>query len=197
MLARGFNDSDIPMFIFQEELIPVDHVLERHIHSLRALQCYLSLQASTALKTTRQWHREEQPPYSCNNVWIQPRKGMIVIGPPGPRPIKYFDVEEDLGSGTQNPSLPPLPIGLYTTNALLPYLDEHASSNSILSILSALAKHNPEPIEDLPVHCQILAFPNRDPLVKCQSCWTYEAHHLGPSRNYLGQPTVMEDGRSR
>ncbi|KAG7086772.1 hypothetical protein E1B28_002702 [Marasmius oreades] len=83
MQLRGFNDSDIPMVLFHEELVPVHHVLQRHRESSIALRCYFALQAIIAVESIHKCYHTEMDRYYCDNVWIQPREWKDLVPPSG------------------------------------------------------------------------------------------------------------------
>ncbi|KAG7088021.1 hypothetical protein E1B28_012058 [Marasmius oreades] len=196
---RGFNDSDIPMIMFQEEVVPVRHVLERHGHS-PALKCYFSLQAGMALMAVQDWH--QTPSYPCDGVWIQPRKGTVTLGPRGPWPTKLFYVSLDSQIGSLN--IPALPINLYNIDILLRYLAEYSSSQSVLYSLAAPTRyHSSETVGDFPKHYHVWVHSSGQPVAKFQSHWTHRAslsvYDEKFRRRYYAQdqPMVMESGMTR
>ncbi|KAG7088005.1 hypothetical protein E1B28_012044 [Marasmius oreades] len=139
---QGFNDSDIPMVLFHEELIPVHHVIQRHHKFSVALRCYVSLQASIARQNMPEWCQTEWESYNCDNVWIQPRNGRISFGPQGPWP-DYFYVEAypkwQLESCSDIPVLHP---ATYNADCITEYLVKSYSDHLILDILGLTGTPN-------------------------------------------------------
>ncbi|KAJ8080170.1 hypothetical protein PM082_016998 [Marasmius tenuissimus] len=86
---RGFNDSEIPMVIFHDLLVPARHALEYTQNSPVTL-CYLRMQGEAAVSNL--------PPtttpvilacltsnvFHSGHIWIRPQTGDVCLGPAGP-----------------------------------------------------------------------------------------------------------------
>ncbi|KAJ8079937.1 hypothetical protein PM082_016762 [Marasmius tenuissimus] len=90
---RGFNDSDIHIIIFNEELVSLEHFLEHYKHSMQA-QCYLRIwyeelkayrhpkDLCSALKS---WLSSSRPFKTQDQLlWFRPQTGDLCFGPPQP-----------------------------------------------------------------------------------------------------------------
>ncbi|KAG7087984.1 hypothetical protein E1B28_012023 [Marasmius oreades] len=191
---RGFNDSDIPMVLFHDELIPVQHIQRRH-KSSTALECYLTLQACIAMRNLPEWCPTEWESYDCDNVWIQPRNGRISFGPEGPWP-DFFHVdakpEWQLESWSDIPVLHP---ATYNADCITGYLIKYCPDQVFLDVLAyagTLTSMHPK-IEDCPRHiCHVWYHSSGRPFARFRSRWTRKvifSEHL--------HPITMEDGRRR
>ncbi|KAG7087968.1 hypothetical protein E1B28_012009 [Marasmius oreades] len=195
---RGFNDSDIPMVLFHEELIPVQHI-QRH-HKYSTLQCYLTLQACIARQNVPKWDPTERISYFCKNVWIQPRNGRISFGPAGPEP-DFFHVETfpvwQLESCSNIPVLHP---ATYSADCITEYLIKYCPDQIFLDVLAFSGTPNSTvypKIEDCPRHrCQVWDRFSGRPLAKFRSGWTYRVGYSWFAKEDL-HPIAMEDGRTR
>ncbi|KAG7087955.1 hypothetical protein E1B28_011996 [Marasmius oreades] len=195
---RGFNDSDIPMVLFHEELIPVQHI-QRHHKSSTALRCYLSLQACIAKKNLPEWCPTVQIFYFCDNVWIQPRNGRISFGPRGPWP-DFFDVNADpewqLESWSDKPVLHP---ATYSADRITEYLIKYCPVQLFLDLLDLTCRRsNMYPkTEDWPRHtCHVWDRFSGRPIARFRSEWTYKTDYSWFDEEKL-HPITMEDGRTR
>ncbi|KAG7087951.1 hypothetical protein E1B28_011994 [Marasmius oreades] len=197
---RGFNDSDIPMVLFHEELIPVQHIQRHHKYST-ALQCYLSLQASIAKKNLPEWCPTEWISYYCKNVWIQPRNGRISFGPAGPRP-DFFHVDPHWYPAWQLASCSDIPVlhpATYSADRITEYLFKYCSDQLFLDLLDLTrTRSNMYPkTEDWPRHtCHVWDRFSGRPLARFRSGWTYKTDYSWHAEWYL-HPITMEDGRIR
>ncbi|KAG7087999.1 hypothetical protein E1B28_012038 [Marasmius oreades] len=198
MQLRGFNDSDIPMVLFHEELIPVHHIFQRHRELSIALQCYIALQASIARESILEWHQTEVDHYYCDNVWIQPRNGRISFGPRVPL-TEYFSVYGgwELGNCTDMPALPTY---MYNANCLLKHLLNYSSDNFLLSGLdSTLISHllYREKVY-IPQNNQVWLRSSGRPITNFQprSCWTHRVWQFPFVEDHF-ELITLEDGRTR
>ncbi|KAK1226645.1 hypothetical protein PQX77_010380 [Marasmius sp. AFHP31] len=90
---RAFNDSDIPIIIFNEDLIPASHFLSQNLYSVHA-QCYLYFLANWGAllygssDEHRAWVLSISKSYFniTHLLWFRPQTGVLCFGPPGPRP---------------------------------------------------------------------------------------------------------------
>ncbi|KAG7088009.1 hypothetical protein E1B28_012047 [Marasmius oreades] len=197
MQLRGFNDSDIPMVLFHEELIPVHHILQRHRELSIALRCYFALQASIAKKRIDEWHQTEDD-YYCVNVWVQPRNGRISFGPQVFR-TEYFSVYGgcQLGNCTD---MPALPTDMYNTNCLLKHLLNYSSDNFFLSGLASTSITYLLYQEKvyIPQNDQVWLCSSGRPIANFQpgSCWTHFVVQSILVENHY-ELITLEDGRTR
>ncbi|KAG7087973.1 hypothetical protein E1B28_012013 [Marasmius oreades] len=199
MQLRGFNDSDIPMVIFHEELIPVHHVLQRHRESSLALRCYFALQASIAKKSMYGWYQTEVDRLYCANVWIQPRNGRISFGPQGPPPEYFFTAYADSHLESCS-AIPVLPSDMYNTTCLLKYLLNYASDEFLLDCLD-LAYMVDLPYQEkvyIPRNDHVWLCSSGRPIANFQSgsSWIPWAWQSPFVKDHF-QPITLEDGRTR
>ncbi|KAJ8079948.1 hypothetical protein PM082_016773 [Marasmius tenuissimus] len=87
---RAFNDSDIPIIIFHEELVSAQHFLKHNLYSVQA-QCYLHLHARqgsllrNSSEELRAWVLSASDLDDLSHLlWIRPQTGELCFGPPGP-----------------------------------------------------------------------------------------------------------------
>ncbi|KAG7088004.1 hypothetical protein E1B28_012043 [Marasmius oreades] len=195
MQLRGFNDSDIPMVLFHEELIPVHHVFQRHRESSIALQCYFSLQASVALATMRSLHHCLES-YLCHNVWIQPRNGRIFFGPAGPWPTdQTFLVLESVQWQLEHYSdIPVLSTGMYNAGYVLDYLVQFSTDEFFLQhFVWDAGTHIYQGQKSPPPSLQVWALSCGNSIARLESRWMYNTSIF--DRDLL--PIIMENGRAR
>ncbi|KAG7087960.1 hypothetical protein E1B28_012001 [Marasmius oreades] len=195
---RGFNDSDIPMVLFHEELIPVQHIQRHHKYST-ALQCYLSFQASIAMHNMPEWCRTERINlYHWYHVWIQPRNGRVSFGPAGPRP-DFFPVgaypDWQLKSCSDIPVLHP---ATYNADCITEHLIKYCPDHFFLDVLASTGtRSNMYPkTEDWPRHtCHVWDRFSGRSLARFRSGWTYKIDFSFAEE--LLHSVTMEDGRTR
>ncbi|KAG7087994.1 hypothetical protein E1B28_012033 [Marasmius oreades] len=194
---RGFNDSDIPMVLFHEELIPVQHI-QRHHQFSTALQCYLSFQASIAKKNLPEWCPTQRNSYHWYNVWIQPRNGRVSFGPEGPWP-GYFYVDDhsdwQLESCSDNPVLHP---ATYSADCITEYLIKYCPDHIFLEIFASTGTSSDMDlkIERCPRHtCQVWTRSSGRPFARFQARWKRKVEYPIFSEDL--DPITMEDGRRR
>ncbi|KAK1223147.1 hypothetical protein PQX77_013983 [Marasmius sp. AFHP31] len=205
---RGFNDSEIPMVIFHDLLVPAMHAIE-HAQNSPAISCYLRLQGETAVSNL-------PPAAACiilspsenfprsEHIWIRPQTGDICLGPAGPwLPSDcYFRMNiYPVSPHYQHMRRSPLPLSAYNNSALFDYLLQNATSDFVLSTLS---QQNTWPYPDgIDYYRHILHVYSRfhqRPVAKFPEntwnftfcCFSFPLHHL----EELAE-TLMEDGRIR
>ncbi|KAG7087979.1 hypothetical protein E1B28_012019 [Marasmius oreades] len=195
---RGFNDSDIPMVLFHEELILVQHI-QRHHNKSKALHCYITLQASAALWNSLEGCPTERISYGCSNVWIQPRNGRISFGPQGPTP-DFFDVDPYPEWQLEScPDIPVLHPATYNADCITEYLIKYCPDQIILDVFAfpGPLNHMYPKIEDWLRHrCQVWTRSSGRPFARFRSGWTYETDYCWFAKEHL-HPIAMEDGRTR
>ncbi|KAL0056813.1 hypothetical protein AAF712_016576 [Marasmius tenuissimus] len=124
---RAFNDSDIPIIIFNEELVSIRHFLEHNLYSVQALT-YLGFQIHSnnlLLGTSdelRAWLLSASEEGDLKHLlWFRPQTGALCFGPPGPHPERHPNdnlpfwinrsaVEHSSGSALLARSKPSLPL---------------------------------------------------------------------------------------
>ncbi|KAJ8079935.1 hypothetical protein PM082_016760 [Marasmius tenuissimus] len=159
---RAFNDSDIPMIIFNEELVSAGHFLLRSLYSFHA-QCYLHLQArSSALLHA---FSDADPasvlsPFEPRSLlrlaWFRPQTGVLCFGPPGPH-IEYevgrssFDSLywhnlEGQWHRYNRLDIPPLPLNVCTNTALLEHVMHNVPEQLAVRTMSSAANSTSGPV---------------------------------------------------
>ncbi|KAJ8079936.1 hypothetical protein PM082_016761 [Marasmius tenuissimus] len=181
---RAFNDSNIPMIIFSEELVSASHSISHNLYSFHA-QCYLHLQArSSALRHAVSdvhpasviWPFE---PYSLIDLaWFRPLTGVLCFGPRGPYP-KYEDNKSSFSSCSWGEvkldsqfnydrfELPPLPLNICTDTTFLNHVMHNVPERSaVCTMSSATICHTTGP-----VHRGVCDWKER---LTAESSWTRE-----------------------
>ncbi|KAJ8079961.1 hypothetical protein PM082_016786 [Marasmius tenuissimus] len=136
---RSFNDSDIPMVIFHDALIPVSQVIEDAQNSLEAT-LFIRTQAERVisdlvLSTDFRSSYRSIPWYDSTYLWIRPETGDICLGPAGPplpRPFPTFN-GEFLGPYS---NVPPLPPNAYNNRTFFDYVLKNSTSEHVLQVLT-------------------------------------------------------------
>ncbi|KAK1230809.1 hypothetical protein PQX77_006081 [Marasmius sp. AFHP31] len=206
---RGFNDSEMPMIIFHDLLVPARHVIEYTQNSPIAL-CYLHMQGNAAVSNL--------PPTAApimlslcstpgllygEHIWIRPQTGDVCFGPAGPWPDHNFSIW-GYPTSPQHAHLgpSPLPLSAYNNSALFDYLVQNATSDFVLSVLS---RQYMWPYPDEMDCCQhilhVHSHFHQQPVAKFPGstgtftfhCILYEPHHLESEPAKM----LMEDGRTR
>ncbi|KAK1219192.1 hypothetical protein PQX77_018102 [Marasmius sp. AFHP31] len=206
---RGFNDSEIPMIIFHDLLIPAMHAIQ-HAQNSPAILCYLRLQGDTAVSnlsptTSRAIfsHSEPRIPGS-GHIWIRPQTGDVCLGLAGPWPDHGFSIVwGDPTESLQHPhlGLSPLPLSAYNNSALFDYLVQNATSNFVLS---ALSQQNmltyPDELMDYRQHIPDVHL-HQQPVARFhETTWTFTFYYSSSKPHLLESElaeTLMEDGRTR
>ncbi|KAJ8079933.1 hypothetical protein PM082_016758 [Marasmius tenuissimus] len=88
---RAYNDSDIPIIIFNKELISLEHFLKYNKSSAEAL-CYVRLWHDIFDDYLRQgllnsWFSSHPFPEFVQLMWFRPQTGALCLGPPQPELI--------------------------------------------------------------------------------------------------------------
>ncbi|KAK1215337.1 hypothetical protein PQX77_022062 [Marasmius sp. AFHP31] len=151
---RAFNDSrHIPVIIFNEELISVQHFLEYNRYSVQA-RCYLQLHArwqgpllGDSSEELRAWvlsaSKEDD---LLHFLWFRPQTGALCFGPPGPplvlnhyrylcRPI----LEQPLPRSYYL-ELPPSPLTVCNDAAFLDYIAHNVPDWLLVQVLTTLCE---------------------------------------------------------
>ncbi|KAJ8079945.1 hypothetical protein PM082_016770 [Marasmius tenuissimus] len=109
---RAFNDSNISMIVFNEELVSASHFLSHNLYSFHA-QCYLHLQARSgallrgSTDLHRAWVSSMSSPLGLNYIlWFRPQTGVLCFGPPGPHRRLVLKSHEWSSHGFQWPCGP-------------------------------------------------------------------------------------------
>ncbi|KAL0057397.1 hypothetical protein AAF712_015958, partial [Marasmius tenuissimus] len=204
---HGFNDSGIPMAIFHDLLIPVNHAIE-HAQNSPALLCYLRLQGETAASSLSPTIASIilSDPYPPNeHIWIKPQTGDVCLGPAGP----WIDLRFPIWVHPASPHNPhlgrsPLPLSAYNNPALFDYLVQNATSEFVVYALSqqyTWSYYHDEINYDQHILHVRRRF-HRQPVAKFpESTWTFTFYCFPyddnvPHNEELAE-TLMEDGRTR
>ncbi|KAK1223135.1 hypothetical protein PQX77_013989 [Marasmius sp. AFHP31] len=161
---RAFNDSDIPIIIFNEELISASHFLSHNLYSVHA-QCYLYFLANWGALLNgssdehRAWVLSTSKSYRniSHLLWFRPQTGVLCFGPPGPRleykPSRssfialYRSQVEHSWLRYIESELPPLPLNVCTDTTFFDYIMHNVPERvAVHTISSATVKHNMGPI---------------------------------------------------
>ncbi|KAK1227728.1 hypothetical protein PQX77_009281 [Marasmius sp. AFHP31] len=202
---RGFNDSEIPMVIFHDLLIPAMHAIE-HAQNSPAMVCYLRLQGETAVSNLPptaariMLSRSENFPHS-EHIWIRPQTGDVCLGPAGPwLPLDcYFTMNIYPVSPHMRGS--PLSLGAYNNSALFDHLLQNATSGFVLSALSQ--QHTwpyPDGIDYYRHILHVYSRFDQRPVAKFpENTWNLTLHCISLQLHHLEKPAeiLMEDGRTR
>ncbi|KAJ8080106.1 hypothetical protein PM082_016934 [Marasmius tenuissimus] len=202
---HGFNDSEIPMAIFHDLLVPANHVIE-HAQNSPALLCYLRLQGETAASNLSPTIASiiSSAPYSHNeHIWIKPQTGDVCLGPAGP----WIDLRFPIWIHSASPHNPhlgrsPLPLSAYNNPALFDYLVQNATNELVVYALSQQYTW-PYYHDEINYDQHILHVRRRfhgQPVAKFpESTWTFTFHCFSRFPDDLEEltETLMEDGRIR
>ncbi|KAK1226703.1 hypothetical protein PQX77_010306, partial [Marasmius sp. AFHP31] len=115
---RSFNDSDIPMIVFHDELIPAKQVVEG-THNWFEVTCYLLVQGKMARSNllssvdSISLDSREFEYTSGEQLWIRPQTGQICLGPFGPILRRIIQLRDPIPRDSLDPKLPPLPLSMY------------------------------------------------------------------------------------
>ncbi|KAK1221183.1 hypothetical protein PQX77_016020 [Marasmius sp. AFHP31] len=190
---RAFNDSDIPIIIFNEELISASHFLSHNLNSVHA-QCYLHFLANwgALLDGSSNEHRAwvlstSESRYDINIthlLWFRPQTGVLCFGPPGPRleykPSRSSFVElrrsqveySRLRSEFKLPRNP-LPLDVCTDTAFFDYIMHNVPEQfAVCTMSAATVKWN-----EGPIHRGVCDWKER---LMAEESWT----RSGDSRNF-------------
>ncbi|KAK1219110.1 hypothetical protein PQX77_018194, partial [Marasmius sp. AFHP31] len=137
---RAFNDSDIPIIVFNEELVPVRQFLEHNLYSAQAL-IYLRLRTlwgallDGSTNELRAWILSTSEGWDLNHLlWLRPQTGVLCIGPPGPRTagdnpnrrlftwLNRPDLEDPRQHRHDHLDLPSVPLSAFNGTIFLDYI---------------------------------------------------------------------------
>ncbi|KAJ8079926.1 hypothetical protein PM082_016751 [Marasmius tenuissimus] len=154
---RAFNDSNIPMILFHEELVSVRQFLEYNLYSVQA-QCYLHFQTGWgslldgSSDRLRSWVLSTSKRDDLTHLlWFRPHTGVLCFGPPGPllefnhivRPfvrLERFHVEHPIPV-YERLDLPPLPLNACNDTIFLDYLMHNVPEQFVVTVVSAVISH--------------------------------------------------------
>ncbi|KAK1227724.1 hypothetical protein PQX77_009275 [Marasmius sp. AFHP31] len=201
---RGFNDSQIPMVIFHDLLVPAVHAIQ-HAQDSPTMLCYLRLQGETAIS--------KLPPATVSiilsqsgldllrseHIWIRPQTGDVCLGPAGPLLIRSFFMPAWPSQRYPYSGCSPLPLSAYNSSALFDYLIQNATNEFILTALF-LQCTQPRPDENwlLSAHSSFL-LPNYsctfslDPIGHAQSRRDYDSYQFEPYYLFILPPPQLPD----
>ncbi|KAL0058682.1 hypothetical protein AAF712_014626 [Marasmius tenuissimus] len=198
MQFRGYNDSHTPMIIFQDDLLPVQHVIRYHRHCSQTLVCYLSYQGCL-ISTSVEGSSLSSMPYSCDNLWVRPQTGAVCVGLEGPTVETRFDVRMRCTDGWFV-EIPALSMDMYDDEHIISYLANRCPSPLVLSVLakSYVGGVSRAP---LPLHCQHDVFSRisgqsigRFPIEECRG--RFECLYVSGGGGGI-DGVKMEDGTTR
>ncbi|KAF9257160.1 hypothetical protein L218DRAFT_134109 [Marasmius fiardii PR-910] len=195
MQLRGFNDSDTPMVLFHEELIPIQIFIQQHHEFSLFLQVYFSLQATIAQLSIHKLNMMEQKFYFCGDVWVRPGNGKILLGTRGPWPDQHFPTWLSVDRYSD---IPVLPTGMYETSCVFKFLLSFSPDRFFLECLSWM-RHSSRPLQKdsyTPPWQYISAHSSGHCIASIQS-ELYWTHSLSAVNLEDFKPVNMGDGRTR
>ncbi|KAJ8079947.1 hypothetical protein PM082_016772 [Marasmius tenuissimus] len=151
---RAFNDSrHIPVIIFNEELISVQHFLEYNRYSVQA-RCYLQLHArwqgpllGDSSEELRAWvlsaSKEDD---LLHFLWFRPQTGALCFGPPGPPlDLNYYrylcrPILENPLPRSYYLELPPSPLIVCNDTAFLDYIAHNVPDWLLVQVVATLCE---------------------------------------------------------
>ncbi|KAK1215859.1 hypothetical protein PQX77_021511 [Marasmius sp. AFHP31] len=134
---RSFNDSDIPMVIFHDELIPAKQVTEGAKNSIE-VNCYLKTQGEIArsnLLSSADSISLDPMEFECvfiEHIWIRPQTGQICLGPQGPR-LRMSFLLDQRPRDSLDAKLPPLPLSMFNNLTILDPMVKNTPSRFMFS----------------------------------------------------------------
>ncbi|KAK1235399.1 hypothetical protein PQX77_001382 [Marasmius sp. AFHP31] len=135
---RSFNDSDIPMVIFHDALIPVLQVIEYAQNSLE-VNLFICTQAqrvfSNFVLSTDFRSYPSIPWNSSDYLWIRPETGDICLGPAGP-PLPHPFASSNRRYLDPYTDAPPLPPNTYNNHRFFDYVVKNSTSEHVLQVLT-------------------------------------------------------------
>ncbi|KAK1221181.1 hypothetical protein PQX77_016018 [Marasmius sp. AFHP31] len=180
---RAFNDSDIPIIIFNEELISASHFLSHNLNSVHA-QYYLYLQIhwgallDGSSDEHRAWVLSTSKSYRniTHLLWFRPQTGVLCFGPPGP-PLEYkpsrssfvalHRSEVEYSRPIYDFELPrnPLPLNVCTDTTFFDYIMHNVPEQFAVSTMSSATLN----FEIRPIHRDICDWKER---LMAEESWT-------------------------
>ncbi|KAK1231249.1 hypothetical protein PQX77_005633 [Marasmius sp. AFHP31] len=207
---RSFNDSDIPMVVFHDELIPAKQVVDG-THNWFEVTCYLWAQGTMArsnlLASTDSISLDPmifQYPNS-SQLWIRPQTGQICLGPAGPRFRGGFPLGDTVPRDSLDPKLPLVPLSMYNNLTFLDPVVKNTPSQFLLDRLSNQCSSTLSvSIADYDCHYHVLLSSCRQPVARFTGIfWSFDFHgsyfyrHHKKLYQVESQRITMEDGRIR
>ncbi|KAK1224809.1 hypothetical protein PQX77_012274 [Marasmius sp. AFHP31] len=203
---RSFNDSDIPMIVFHDELIPASRVIEGAKNYIE-ISCYLHVQGNIARSnllssadslSLNRMDRFDLQYADGSQLWIRPQTGQICLGPAVVnlrRPSLPLGIFQD----SRDPKLPPLPLSMYKNLTFSDPVVKNTWSGFVLNTLCN---------ECTSTYSYSIADPDRDHYVLSSSCrqpvarfteisWSIDFYFHDPWRDGQARRKDMEDGRIR
>ncbi|KAL0058753.1 hypothetical protein AAF712_014561 [Marasmius tenuissimus] len=168
--VRAFNDSHIPIIIFNEELVPLRHFLERNLYSAQVL-IYLRLRTvwgallDGSSDELRAWILSTSEGWDLNHLlWLRPQTGVLCIGPPGPRPedkpnrrlfvwLNRPALEDPRQHRHDHLNLPSLPLSMCSSPIFLDYVMHNVPEWLAVLTISSFIAHRKSGPAHRGVHC--------------------------------------------
>ncbi|KAJ8079978.1 hypothetical protein PM082_016804 [Marasmius tenuissimus] len=203
---RSFNDSDIPIIVFHDELIPAKQLIEG-AHNSFEIKCYLAVQgqiARSSLLSSADCVSEDttisDEYHFSDHLWIRPRTGDICLGPMGPMLDNVFSLWGAMSQDGPHPELSPLPLSMYSNLTFADPMVKNTSSKFVLDVLSnESTRADPVSIADYDYNHHIWTSSCRQPVAKFAGISWYFNLDCYSEHWVFERPerTTMEDGRIR
>ncbi|KAK1215932.1 hypothetical protein PQX77_021444 [Marasmius sp. AFHP31] len=203
---RSFNDSDIPMIVFHDELIPAKQVVEGTRNWFEVI-CYLSVQGKMARSNLLSSADFRSLGFSMfvgansDHLWIRPQTGQICLGPAGPDHRRRFSLWDPVPRDSLDPKLPPLPLSMYNNLTFLDPVVKNTPSEFVLNTLShEYTLTYSDSIADYDCYYHGLFSSCRQPVARFTGIsWDFDFDYLYHNPGYIEKPEsiTMEDGRIR
>ncbi|KAK1219350.1 hypothetical protein PQX77_017940 [Marasmius sp. AFHP31] len=203
---RSFNDSDIPMIIFHDELIPAKQIIEEAQNYIE-ITCYLAAQGLIARSNlllsadSISLDPMEFKYAGSSKLWIRPRTGQICFGPAVPSRHRQFLLPNWMLRDSRDPILPPLPLSMYNSLTFLDPVVKNTPSWFVLEMLSA--EHTGayfDPIADYNCYHHVFLSSCRQRVARFTGIsWSFDFRCYYHEWRYIeeSQRITMEDGRIR
>ncbi|KAJ8079993.1 hypothetical protein PM082_016819 [Marasmius tenuissimus] len=202
---RSFNDSDIPMVVFHDDLIPAKQVIEGAQNSIE-IRCYLGFQGQIAYSNLAKFETL-YPMISdeyedSDHLWIRPQTGQICLGPAGPSLKRIFSLSGAQSHDNSHAELSPVPLSMYNNLTMTDLTMKNAPSWIILDALSnEYTRTDPAPIADYNYYHYIWSSSCRQPVAKFVGIsWYFRLRVLRwfePRHFEQPEQRLMGDGRIR
>ncbi|KAK1219412.1 hypothetical protein PQX77_017870 [Marasmius sp. AFHP31] len=202
---RSFNDSDIPMIVFHDELIPAKQVIEGAKNFIE-VACYLKAQGDIAhsnLLSSADSLSLDPMSFTANSnqLWIRPKTGQICLGPDGPTHPMMFSLLHPMSRDSPDQNLPLLPLSLYNNLTFLDRVVKNTPSSFVLGMLSdECTSTYSDLIADYDWNYHVLLSFSRQPVARFAGIsWSFSFSCLYDNSWYTEEPQriTMEDRRIR
>ncbi|KAK1224807.1 hypothetical protein PQX77_012272 [Marasmius sp. AFHP31] len=202
----NFNDSDIPMIVFHDELIPAKQVIEGAQNSIE-IRCYLNVQGNIAqLNLLSSADSISLDPIkferaNSSQIWIRPQTGQICLGPDGPSHHRWFFLWNTAPRDSLDSELPPLPLSMYNNLTFLDPVVKNTPSKFVLDTLShEYTSTYSDFIADYNCYHNVRLSSRRQPVARFTRIrWFcgFNCYYHDPWYTKEPQRITMEDGRIR